>query len=80
MRLDSEKIYAITGRKRPRSQAAWFREYLGTIVPCDRKGPILTECAYEALVAKALGIFQQTGQSAQQSRPFVRLIVNEAKE
>lgn len=73
MRLDSQKIYEITGRKRARGQAQWFKEFLGADVPCDRRGPILTVAAYEALVAHRLGVLP-SNDSQTAPRPSVRLL------
>ena len=60
MRLSRDDLFKITHRVRPRNQAAWFLEYLGINVPCDRDGPILTPSTYEALLAKRLGVFPRT--------------------
>jgi hypothetical protein len=64
MRLPPETIAEITGRKRARAQADWFRDYLGVIVPCDRLGPIVTAATYEALVARACGLRAETAEAA----------------
>ena len=73
MRLDTATICQITGRKRPRGQADWFRQYLGAVVPYDRSGPILTASAYEALIAKAIGIGSTTAGANGAPAPEVRL-------
>jgi hypothetical protein len=73
MRLDSATIFAITGRKRPACQVAWFKQHLGAAVPCDSIGPILTAAAYEALVARALGLTHGVSSSNDTERPQVRL-------
>lgn len=70
MRLTREALQLITGLKRKSAQASWFREYMGVEVPCDHQGPILTEAAYEALLAKRLGI---SGGGNGPDRPTVRL-------
>lgn len=64
MRLDQQRIVEITGRKRPRAQADWFRDYLGAVVPCDRQGPVVTLATYEALVARACGLRAETAPAA----------------
>jgi len=64
MRLDQQSIIEITGRKRPRAQADWFRDYLGVVVPCDRLGPIVTAATYEALVARACGLRAEMAEAA----------------
>ena len=56
MRLTAERLTEITRLKRKSAQVAWFRQYLGVDVPCDRFGPILTDTAYEKLLEKRLGI------------------------
>lgn len=56
MRLEHEVLVKITGRHRSRDQVAWFLQHLGVNVPCDRKGPIITQATYEALVARACGL------------------------
>lgn len=73
MRIDQAHMIEITGRKRASSQAAWFRDYLGVTVPCDRLGPIVTVAAYEALVARACGLPVQAALGPTGSRPSVRL-------
>lgn len=73
MRLDSVTLFAITGLKRPAAQVAWFRQHLGAAVPCDSRGPILTSAAYEALVARALGLIQGTSVPVDAERPRVKL-------
>jgi hypothetical protein len=70
MRLDRLTLENITGRKRRSAQSAWFREHLGVEVPADHRGPILTEAAYEALLAKRLGLSSSAGDS---TRPAVKL-------
>lgn len=73
MRLSPEDLYKITHLHRPKGQAAWFLEHLGVKVPCDRAGPILTPAAYEAILAKRLGVSsEQTGPSPEQ-RPVLHL-------
>jgi len=57
MRLDNAALREIAKRCRPKHQAAWFKEYLGIDIPCDRAGPILTQQTYDALLAKRPGVF-----------------------
>jgi hypothetical protein len=75
MRLPPEKLAEITGRKRARAQADWFRDYLGVVVPCDRQGPIVTVPTYEALVARACGLRADvpTGLATPVDRPKLHL-------
>lgn len=73
MRLTREALREITGKAYPKSQAAWFKQYLGAEVPCDRQGPILTESAYEALVARANGLRGANEAPQDTNRPKVRL-------
>ena len=73
MRLSPQRLAEITGYKRPRAQTAWFREHLGARVPCDRWGPILTESAYEGLLASALGLTRRYSEPDAVERPHVRL-------
>lgn len=65
VRLSREELQSITSRARPKSQAAWFEEYLGIAVPSDERGPILTMASYEALLAQRLGI-QSSGTPARE--------------
>lgn len=71
MRLTPEQLVGITHRVRPKQQAAWFREYLGAEVPTDAEGPILTSKAFEALLAKKLGVGPVEDKPAPESRPVV---------
>lgn len=73
MRIPPERLAEITGRKRARAQALWFRDYLSVDVPCDRRGPIVTDAAYEAIVARACGLRADAGFIAESSRPQVQL-------
>jgi len=73
MRLSRERLAEITGCKRPRAQADWFRDHLAAEVPCDRVGPILTELACEALLARALGLAHRPVAPNEVERPRVRL-------
>jgi hypothetical protein len=73
MRLSRNDLHKITYRKRPRHQAAWFREFLGAEVPCDAEGPILTLATYEALVAKRLGVGPVSTDDSPERRGVVRL-------
>ena len=60
MRLSAERLTEITRLKRKSAQVAWFRQYLGVEVPCDRFGPILTDTAYEKMLEKRLGLVQNS--------------------
>jgi hypothetical protein len=73
MRLSPETIHAITGRKQRTAQARWFKEFMAADVPCDERGPILTEAAYQQLLLKRLGLVTDAGAQAAGQRPAVRL-------
>lgn len=73
MRLSPETLHDITGRKQRTAQARWFREFMSVDVPCDERGPILTEAAYQQLLLKRLGILHEPGAQAARPRPAVRL-------
>jgi len=73
-RMPPEELKKITGCKRPKYQAAWFKQHMGVDVPCDRQGPVMTEAAYEALLAKRLGILPQSADGSTKQRPTVRLL------
>lgn len=73
-RLTPERLEEITGYTRPRYQAAWFKRYFGVVVPCDRLGPIMTMAAYEALLARTLGISMVADGNTGRQRPTVKLI------
>lgn len=72
MRLDKSTLRSITGLQTGKAQARWFRDYLGATVPCDRQGPILTQSAYEALVARANGVLTRPSDNSE-PRPTVKL-------
>lgn len=73
MRLSPEILHAITGRKQRTAQARWFREFMSVDVPCDDRGPILTEAVYQQLLLKRLGILDEPGAKDVRQRPAVRL-------
>lgn len=73
MRLSPETIHEITGRKQRTAQTRWFLEFMGADVPCDERGPILTESAYQQLLLKRLGLAKASGAQATGQRPAVRL-------
>lgn len=66
MRLNAEKLFEITGLKKPSAQAKWFRDKYGVTIPCDRLGPIITQQAFEKLVERSCGLNMQ-----QRARPEV---------
>lgn len=55
MRLTPEELQNITGRSMPAAQVRWFQRHYGIEMPHDRKGPIITAQAWEALVARKCG-------------------------
>ncbi|MER2518589.1 MAG: DUF4224 domain-containing protein [Candidatus Accumulibacter phosphatis] len=73
MRLSPETLYVVTGRKQRTAQARWFMKFMGADVPCDERGPILTESAYQQLLLKRLGLVTDAGAKAAGQRPVVRL-------
>ena len=73
--LDAIRLKDITGKSRKSAQVRWFKDYLGVEVPHDRRGPILTEEAYQKLLEKRLGLlFEDPGQN----RPSVKLMRKKA--
>lgn len=73
MRLSPQQLIDITGRVRRKGQAQWFKDYLGTSVPCDERGPIITQAAYEDLVKKQLGVLIGTPESTTSREPILIL-------
>lgn len=69
-RLSPDELAKITGRSRPTAQLRWFREHFGATLPCDALGPIITDAAFEGLVAKGCGL--RVG--AEQTRPAVKML------
>lgn len=61
-RLTPDELFQITGRRRVLNQASWFKQYLGVVVPCDAKGPIINKPTYDALVARRVGLDVPTHQ------------------
>ena len=55
-RISQEELAKITGRQRPAAQLRWFVDHFGARIPCDDRGPIITQAAFEALVAKGCGL------------------------
>lgn len=74
--LDSARLKNITGKSRKSAQVRWFKNYLGVEVPHDRRGPILTEEAYQKLLEKRLGLL--TFENPEQNRPAVKLMRKKA--
>ncbi len=74
--LDSARLKDITGKARKSAQVRWFRDHLGVEVPHDRRGPILTEEAYQKLLEKRLGLLPF--ENPEQSRPSVKLMRKKA--
>jgi hypothetical protein len=70
MRLTPEQLHSITGLQQPAAQARWFRQRLGAEIPYDERGPIITDKAFEALVAQRCGVATQPGEKA---RPRVKM-------
>ena len=71
MRLNSERLTEITHLTRKSAQVAWFRQYLGVDVPCDRFGPILTDTAYEKLLEKKLGLVQNSATAQTKQKVYL---------
>lgn len=71
MRLSQQQLFEITGRKQRKGQTQWFKDYLGTVVPCDERGPIITQAAYEALVKKQLGVLVGTPDAPASRKPVL---------
>lgn len=73
MRLSPQQINEITGYSRKSAQAAWFRNHLAIEIPCDHRGPILTDEAYEKLLEKRLGILPSSSAESR-AKPAIRLV------
>lgn len=71
MRLTAERLTEITHLTRKSAQVAWFRQYLGVDVPCDRFGPILTDTAYEKLLEKKLGLVQNSATAQAKQKVYL---------
>ncbi len=71
MRLTTERLTEITHLTRKSAQVAWFRQYLGVDVPCDRFGPILTDTAYEKLLEKKLGLVQNSATAQTKQKVYL---------
>ena len=71
MRLTAERLTEITHLTRKSAQVAWFRQYLGVDVPCDRFGPILTDTAYEKLLEKKLGLVQNSATAQTKQKVYL---------
>lgn len=71
MRLTAERLTEITRLTRKSAQVAWFRQYLGVDVPCDRFGPILTDTAYEKLLEKKLGLVQNSATAQTKQKVYL---------
>lgn len=76
MRLTPEELQNITGRSMPAAQVRWFQRHYGIEMPHDRKGPIITAQAWEALVARKCGTSAKGGalDVANGERPEVRMV------
>ena len=75
-RLTREELKAITGRQQPAAQSRWFKLHLGIDIPTDRRGPIITPAAFDALVSKRCGLWE--GGSPAADRPMVKLVKKHA--
>lgn len=71
MRLSQQHLLLITGRQQPAAQCRWFKNHFGVTLPADAAGPILTEAAFNALVAKSAGVLMTAAPNP--DRPSVRL-------
>lgn len=67
-RLSPERLKEITDRELPAAQARWFKRHFDVAPPYDKSGVIMTEAAFEGLVAKRLGLNPKDT-----SRPVVKL-------
>lgn len=75
MRLSNNDLKEITARTQPKAQANWFKRFYGIELPHDRKGVIITQQAWEALVSAKCGMTAKGApiNYASQERPQVRL-------
>lgn len=75
MRLNPEQLHEITSRAMPTAQVRWFSKHYGRVLPHDRKGVILTEQAWENMVAEKCGTSAAKGpQDVNKERPTVKLV------
>lgn len=73
LRLTPEELTALTGIKTPGNQARWFERMFGVVPPYDRTGLVMTEKAFEALLAKRLGLINERVEAeAAKPEPVVR--------
>lgn len=59
MRLTREELEQITGLCQAAAQVRWFKDHMGVSVPSDARGPILTQAAFESMLARRLGPQQE---------------------
>lgn len=71
-RLKPERLIEITGYEQPKAQARWFARHFGVTLPTDRRGPIITDNAWEEMVKQKAGLIVA---KAVDGRPAVRPIV-----
>lgn len=69
MRLSPSELKEITNRRTPVAQATWFKRHFGLTLEHDSLGVILTQRAFDALVARKYGIETPN----QQTRPKLKL-------
>ena len=55
-RLSKIELVEITGKKTPGAQMRWFKTRFKITLPYDSEGPVITQSAFEGLVAKACGL------------------------
>lgn len=72
MRLTQLQLKQITNRSTPTAQVSWFKRHFSLTLEYDRLGVILTENAFDSLVAKKYGIAANTTTT----RPTVKLTRN----
>lgn len=77
MRLSPADLAALTGRSKKSAQVRWFESNFGS-VPVDSLGVIITAAAFEALLARKLGL--DVTQQANEVRPSVRPVVRSRHE
>lgn len=71
-RWDRQRLIEETGKTQQSAQARWFHKHYHIEVPTDALGPIMTDAAFEALIAKSCGVLNVVAQTP--PRPAVQLV------
>lgn len=74
-RLSPDQLQSITGKLRPSAQQKWFQRHYAVTIPADPLGPVITELAFEAMIAARCGIQRDAA-----PRPAIKLRNRDAKK